>query len=90
MKPREIMSLLVVSFFLSTVLFGQDVAFAGSIEEEIRELKARITEPEKKLAEQQAAVAAQEEEIGEQIDEGTEVNINYPITGLTQDNQITV
>lgn len=65
MQTKKVMLLLVVSFFLSTFLFGQNAVFAKSIEEEIQELKARITKLEKKLVEQQATVTAQEEEIEE-------------------------
>jgi len=65
MKAKKIMLSLSISFFLSTFLFGQNVVFAKSIEEEIQELKERITELEKKLSKQQVAATTQEQEIEE-------------------------
>jgi len=50
---------------LCIIFLHCDIAFAKSVEEEINELKARITELENKLERQQAVVETQTEQIGE-------------------------
>lgn len=53
MKRRKtVLFLSAVIFVLTVFAFGQDIVFAGSLEDEVSELKARVAELERKLAEE--------------------------------------
>jgi len=60
MRKRLFSGLLIFSF----IFLFSDFAFATSVEDEIKELKARIAELERKLDRQQAIVETQTEQIG--------------------------